>query len=216
MQHYHIHSKPFLDSFCKFKDNQFEVVELLIVTIEQIITYCFTINDDSNIFIYNNRIFYHCSHKRIFSIYFPFDIDKDEECYSVKLDKIVIDFNLIRIMKHLLKQIKTSEAFEDICYGLDSIDTNESFEVLDIQVADFILKMLLFYEYGYIRYDEDKESMENHGEEYHPLYHLDIFFNKHITCKFGLLSSIDVHDFDKILDNKERRRYIVESYKGNK
>jgi len=112
VQHYHIHSKPFLDSFCRFKDNQFEIVELLIVTIEQIITYCFTIEEKSNIFISDNRVFYKCSDKRIFSIYFPFDIEKDEECYSVKLDKSVIDFNLIRVMKYLLKHRSFSYNFK--------------------------------------------------------------------------------------------------------
>jgi len=58
--------------------------------------------------------------------------------------------------------------------------------------------------------------MTKHGEEYHPLYHLDIYFNKEITFKFSLLDSIYVNSFDRILDNNEQRRYVVENHKGTK
>ena len=31
-----------------------------------------------------------------------------------------------------------------------------------------------------MRYDEDDKSAKEHGEEYHPKYHLDIFFDNNI------------------------------------
>ena len=60
-----------------------------------------------------------------------------------------------------------------------------------------ILKELLVFESGYLRYDYDKER-ENGN--LHPLNHLDINYSSNATFKIGINNTIDCNTFIDILD----------------
>ena len=60
-----------------------------------------------------------------------------------------------------------------------------------------LLRELLLWEEGYIRYDDDPK---NDKGDLHPRYHLDVFYSSAATFKLGLRKSIEHAAFTDILD----------------
>lgn len=141
------------------------------------------------------------SHKKYVSFYFPFNIDnqKDRDIIFIPEAKI-IDHAFISSLRSTLQEIKNrnGQALES-CIDL-ILDADE-------QDASFwsIFSYLLQMDDGYLRYDHDVENM---SEDYHPEYHLDIFYSQSTTFKLGLKNRLTECNLQKILNIKDFCSYI--------
>jgi len=206
-----IKNKSFWNIACKQTDNIYSLLNIMITVLEQFTfqnfpkIYKFT---DANCIIKNNRIFLVCSQKKIFTFNFPFVIVEK----GVLFDGEIVDINIIKAMKRIIDIFMNVNSYEEFLLEYDSIDESEGFKVNEIQTASKILKKLLEIEIGYMRYDEDDKSAKKHGEEYHPKYHLDIFFDNNISCKIGIekKSNINIEKiFDRLFDKKEEKFFLT-------
>jgi len=180
-----IKNENFWKKVCKRLDDIFLVLESLIDIVERFVIQNFkkvsTFNE-SNCIIKYNRIFLICSEEKIFTMNFPFKILEG----GILFDGEIIDINIIRALKIILSILKESKSYEDFLLEYDSIDDSEDLKIEEIQMASKILKKLFEIEIGYLRYDRDEEAEERHGEQQHPEYHLDVFFNDDISMKLGI------------------------------
>jgi len=211
--YYKIESKFFWSSICKRTDDKYKILDLMIEVLEQ-----FTIQNFSkvsafihaNCIIKNNRIFLVCSQKKVFTFNFPFICTEG----GILFDGEIIDIHIIKAMKRIIDIIFNSNSYEDFLIEYDSIDESEGFKIEEIQIASKILKKLFEIEIGYIRYDKDDKSAEKHGEEYHPTYHLDIFFDDDVSCKIGFKKDSfhfnkDIENIFERLFNKKNKKFFL-------
>lgn len=152
-----------------------------------------------------NRLFF-CKDKKMYSVMFPFHT----ECYpSVHFNLSGIDIDSIMISN--LCGILNSQEFE----------TYSSFDfftpVLDKeeQVSEnfwYVLKHLLTYELGYIRYDDDLEGFQqasNTGSsKCHPRYHYDVNYSQQAAFKIGLDKQLTPDKFVEFLDDTKNRMIL--------
>lgn len=81
-------------------------------------------------------------------------------------------------------------------------------------IADFeeIFDCFLNADYGYIRYDIDKDgyklAKDNGNGHMHPEHHCDIHLDSSATFKSGLIDKITPKDFIQILNNEDERWYM--------
>jgi len=68
-----------------------------------------------------------------------------------------------------------------------------------------LLRELLLWEDGYIRYDDDPD---NEDGDVHPRYHLDVFYSSAATFKLGLRQAIEHVTFADILDVNTNCQYL--------
>lgn len=68
-----------------------------------------------------------------------------------------------------------------------------------------LLRELLLWEEGYIRYDDDPGNVNG---DIHPRYHLDVFYSGASTFKLGLRQAIEHATFADILDINTSCRYL--------
>jgi hypothetical protein len=183
--YYKIKSNFFWENICKFKDDIYTILNVMINVVEQFVKQNFLKKDnflDSNCIIKNNRIYLICSQKKIFTFNFPFEIKEG----GILFDGEIIDIYIIKAVERIITIFEKTDSYETFFFEYDSIDESEGFKIDEIQLASKILKKLFEIEIGYLRYDEDEISADEHGESIHPKYHLDIFFDKDISCKIGI------------------------------
>ena len=159
--------------------------------------------------------------KKIYSIVFPFFIEKVDDSFTIKLQKfeyldcieddsfIEIDYQLI---SNILSFIK-SDNFKEQC-SLDFITPIiDEYEQYNKNFWIFLRELLLM-EDGYIRYDYDeknyKKALENKEKHLHPLNHYDLFYSSNATFKIGLLNEISSNDIIEFLDLKKECQYLVD------
>ena len=152
-----------------------------------------------------NRLFF-CSKKKMFSVMCPFHV--------TDYPSIVFDYNHIPIDSEIMSIISTF---------LDSDEYNAD-EALDFitQIEDLqengkrdlwlIIKHLLTFELGYVRYDDNleefnKASREGHPKR-HPRYHYDVNLDSQATFKLGLSSQLTPSKFVDFLDNTKDRLVV--------
>lgn len=142
-----------------------------------------------------SRIIYELKNK-IFSITFPFNINKTEEGYDIydSISEIKIDILVISKIINILNNFSSeNEDIYEFLSQFDDGDNNE--EVLDNIWK--IFKKVLFSESGYLRYDYDEE---HENGNIHPLNHYDIYYTSRNTFKIGLNDKIDLKKFIDLLD----------------
>lgn len=145
-----------------------------------------------------NRIFYILENK-IFSMQFPFCIElnngKLNKIYGLKsgldIDSILVSI-LIRIFEKLNADSCSLENFFDELLG-----ENEMLKNIDTEQLWIILKFILTYDLGYLRYDYDEKHCNG---KMHPLNHLDICLDDCSAYKIGLEKAIDYAMLKDILD----------------
>ena len=154
-----------------------------------------------------NRLFF-CSDEKMFSVMFPFHVN---EYPSVRfdLDNIPIDS---KVLSTLILYIESKEFSSD-----DALDFITP--ISDIQEQsnpDFwkIVRHLLLYDIGYVRYDDDPEGFKkaaNGGRpKQHPRYHYDVNLDSQATFKLGISKKITSDKFIDMLDNKKDRLVLKE------
>jgi len=153
------------------------------------------------------------SEKKIFSFNFPFNVEVIEGEKKPIIYDSVTDIEINGINFAALKS-----AFEEI------FNKNENHGILDLEselihIMDSfdmkpnkdkiwgILKKLLVFEAGYLRYDYDEVRQNG---RLHPLNHLDINYSSDSTFKIGINNIINSNIFIDILDINTNSYFISE------
>ncbi len=166
--------------------------------------------------------------KKIYSIVFPFFIERIDDSFVVKLQKfeyldyiesennnfIEIDYQLI---SNVLSFIKCDN-FKEQC-SLDFITPIDEYEQYDKNFWIFLRELLLM-EDGYIRYDYDeknyKKALKNGKQHLHPLNHYDLFYSSNATFKIGILDEIQNDNMINFLNINKECLYLGEFNKIKK
>lgn len=168
----------------------------------------------------NYRVFY-VSPKKIFTVFFPFGINKfTDGSYAFKYKTVQqnlnpaffeIDLQKISLMTEWANQLKKLEGilfnnlFEIIYPEDDRDDSNILLSPDEKEYCIEIFLFLLHYNEGYLRYEDD---LVNENGAIHPRYHFDIFFEEKCSFKIGSNNVITKSDFGKLLDNNIERWLI--------
>lgn len=156
-----------------------------------------------------SRLTFYQSNK-IFSIYFPFEIDKVNGSFKIYFKSNYISEETISFLKSMLNNFKAEYHLdkEDL---LDEIQNeyldytgNEDNKDLYFNKVLEVFKELLSLDTGYIRYDSDKANSSG----LHPEHHLDIFYSKDSSLKIGLKDRYELDEFLLLLDNNTQIKYI--------
>lgn len=155
--------------------------------------------------------------------YLCLDLDNTHRLYLVDIDKIIsfgfdirvkLNERYNRVMGLYLRQYpitsrEISEARQILSNNIDA-QSLYCYNMLeeDSMVLDTSLRLfehLLFYEWGYIRYDSDPSSAR---EDVHPVNHFDVNFTKLISFKLGLRKKIDLDEFINMIDKAKDCRSL--------
>ena len=149
-----------------------------------------------------------CSPKKCYSVSFPFNPTINTDGH-LKFDYDGIDINSMIISQ--VCQVLQSEEFKgnDAIDLVDYIDRVSSQNSMNIWI---LIKRLLTYEIGYIRYDDDIKGFNaakaNHTQNKHPRHHFDINYTNEATYKIGLTKSMTLDEFVQIIDNHSDRMFL--------
>lgn len=188
--------------------NRYEVVEP-IPQFDQEMILLIKQNDYWRIYIIDANI---SLHKKIVIISFPFNI-KANYFEGTRLESIRltyqnenIDFKQISMIKstmqYMFSEVKPLTIYDSIIATLQDIESDK--DCYGVLLNNIIVGLLSFND-GYIRYDFDPK---NENSDIHPLYHLDIFFNKESTFKIGLPNKYEVNDLISLLDKNKPCRFL--------
>lgn len=147
-----------------------------------------------------SRLLYSLPNKS-FSIGMPFIVRKSGNSFSFS--------------SHACPSID-SKVTSDLIELLDDNDLFEKINVLDsiepiLEIGDFnkeiwpLLRDLILWEDGYLRYDHDPERANGHQ---HPLHHIDLFYSSGTSFKVGLGSTLDSKRFLDIVDIRTDCHYL--------
>lgn len=152
-----------------------------------------------------SRLFFFCENKA-YSIAFPFltTMNDNEINFSYKGTEInpYIISNLISVI--------TEGRFMDGC----SMDLSESLIDFESEHENFwlILRELLLYEDGYVRYDYDltryQEAKSKGCEHRHPLNHFDLFYTSNATFKVGSEDRVSLNSFIDVMNTNTDCKYL--------
>lgn len=148
-----------------------------------------------------NRLFF-CKEGKMFSVMFPFHVN-EYPTVRFDLNNLPLDGKMLSDINRILE----SEQFN----VKDAIDFIEPIANLQGENPDLwvVVKHLLTYETGYIRYDDDPEGFRNASRKgtpkQHPRYHYDVNLDSQSTFKLGLSKQITPDDFVDFLDDKKDR-----------
>jgi hypothetical protein len=156
------------------------------------------------------RLFFVIENK-IFSFNFPFNVEMNpgEDNPTIYDSHTEIQ---IEGINHAVITTTYNEIFCDDEYrGMLDLDSEvmlvlESFEMISNKDLIWqVLKKLLVFESGYLRYDYDEEREDG---KLHPLHHLDINYSSDSTFKVGINNLINCDYLIDILDINTDSHYI--------
>lgn len=154
-----------------------------------------------------NRLFF-CSDEKMFSVMFPFHVN-EYPLVRFDLDNIPIDS---KVLSSLIQYIESKEFSSD-----DALDFITPIgDIQEQSNADFwkIVRHLLLYDIGYVRYDDDPEGFKKASKDgkpkQHPRYHYDINLDSQATFKLGLSKKMTSDKFIDMFDNKKERLVLKE------
>ena len=170
------------------------------------------IAEDKKLILYidkMSRLFF-CVKDKIFSFRFPFFVGVNPENGSLSIsfkDYFKFDSITSSLLLAILEQ-------DDIFNGtlenvnermLQEIIENE-WESIDLDGVCELIKVLMLFEPGYLRYDHDEKRAAG---AMHPEHHLDIFFSSTSTMKLGLKNSVESEWFIDLVNILTECKYIV-------
>lgn len=139
-----------------------------------------------------SRLFF-LSEKKIFSIFFPFFVNSDDDCLVFSSSQIdSIDH---KITSDVISLFSCEEKIDSECF-LDFMEPLWEEPINYHRNMWLFVKELLLIEDGYIRFDYDPD---NHNGLLHPINHFDIFYSRS-QIKIGSHSELDEERFIDILD----------------
>ncbi|MFR8711872.1 MAG: hypothetical protein ACLVEN_06525 [Anaerotignum lactatifermentans] len=156
-----------------------------------------------------SRLFF-CVKDKIFSFRFPFYVSVNMEDNSISISfKDYFEFDSIK-SSLLLAILEQEDLFNGTLENvnekiLQEIIENE-WENIDLDDMCELVKYLMLFEPGYLRYDHD---VEHANGEMHPEHHLDIFFSSNVTMKLGLKNSVESEWLIDLVNILTECKYIV-------
>lgn len=150
-----------------------------------------------------------CVENKVFSFQFPFYVRINSEDNSLSiLFKDYFEFDSIT-SSLLLAILDTDDIFN---WSLENINEKilqeiieNEWEDVDVDAVCELVKQLMLFEPGYLRYDHDIEHLNS---AIHPEYHIDFFFSSNNTMKLGLKNSIEIEWFIDMLNILTKCKYI--------
>ncbi|GAB3056832.1 hypothetical protein ACFOU0_02835 [Salinicoccus sesuvii] len=150
------------------------------------------------------RLFFVLNNK-IFSFYFPFSVIEDPVDRSFKVfdqnTRLMLEAKDLLLLKTIISNVFDEEKQQAI--GIQDFESEILILMKELEIDENqdivwnIIKKLLKFEVGYLRYDYDEK---NANGELHPLNHLDINYLSNTTFKIGLDKSLDNNEFVDLLD----------------
>lgn len=153
-----------------------------------------------------SRLFF-CGEKKMYSVSFPFTT----ECYPTihfTWQEIDIDSSMI---SNLCSFLNSAEYDADSIYDFVGpiLEQEEQTSTSNFWV---VLKHLLTYEMGYVRYDDDIDGFRtacNAGApKRHPRYHYDVNLSQQAAFKVGLDKQLTPEKFVEFLDDTKERKIL--------
>lgn len=203
-----------------------QIISILVTSLKIILTNLNPKEEGIGIFCirdygFKRRIFFtvYDEKKKIlkhFSFMFPFNVSFNGTVvnFNVNNREIVIDLFILEILSTLCKNnwfSDTNEQNHDILTFMENFgDLLYDFNIPREMESDLwsVVKILITFEPGYIRYDYD---IENYEEYVHPLHHFDVNYSDMGTYKLGINNNIEILDRlnlekfeDILLDGKSR------------
>ena len=164
------------------------------------------INDNHKLMVHvdkMNRVIY-CFDDKIFSYQMPFIIIDEND------GKSTIKFNQELVIDSLISSVMITIFEDEYCLDGTIVDVYERIDSLIKNNYDNIgyiedevwkmLKCLMIYEPGYIRYDDDPNPGRV-DEKKHPRYHLDVNYETPSTYKIGLKEKVSPREILSVIDN---------------
>lgn len=156
-----------------------------------------------------SRIFFSIKNK-YFSFCFPFSIEKDSTGYKIydSESSINLDLKMVSIMISMFENnLLTKDSIYDFYEQfVDDISVENGSNVVEYEnFIWIIIKKIIFFESGYIRYDYD--PIYENGL-LHPLNHLDICYSTKNTFKVGLNDKISMDYFIDFLNIKTECKFL--------
>lgn len=156
-----------------------------------------------------SRIFFF-DEKKYYTIHFPFNCLIREGSLEITYQGYR---NIIPIKSEIISkvmEILNDEQFNSVS-ALDFIELIDKMES-EIDYIWELLKGLLMFEDGYVRFDNDSEEYnraKNEGREHtHPENHIDVFYNNGNTFKLGLKRKSTPDEFIDYFDPKKDCKYL--------
>lgn len=154
-----------------------------------------------------SRIFF-VNENKTYSINFPFNLLFENDKISINY-KNIIDLNSYNIST-LISFIKSFNISSENCF--DFAEQVIDFEEITKENYWLLIKDLLLFEEGYIRYDKDEvgynEAVKKNEKHRHPLNHYDIFYSNEVTFKLGLEYDIFDKEFIDTLNTNTNCKYL--------
>lgn len=140
-----------------------------------------------------SRLIYEIENK-CFSFNFPFSVDNTEVTkFYDSVIGIDIDSKVISILLGIFNdEVIKNDSLEEIYYELAYIEG-----IPEIENIWRLVRKLMLFESGYLRYDYDLERADG---KLHPLHHFDIYFSASNSFKVGLNDKVGIEEFMDILD----------------
>lgn len=154
-----------------------------------------------------SRVFFEIEDK-CFSINFPFSINKTEEdeirIYEPNHNIEINNQTTSNILSLISAKILNENCLEDFLCKIEEVD---EFNKNPDSIIDTwkILKKLILFEDGYLRYDHD--PIHENGD-LHPLNHYDFYYSKGNTFKIGLANKINVEKIIDMLDTNTNTNFL--------
>lgn len=153
-----------------------------------------------------NRLFF-CTEKKMYSISFPFNTEYYPTIHF-NYQGIDIDSSMISNLCSFLNSSEF-EANSSFDFVTPILEQEENCSSNDFWI---VLKHLLTYEIGYVRYDDDIEGFRvacNAGTpKRHPRFHYDVNLSQHAAFKIGLDKQLTPDKFIDFLDDTKDRKIL--------
>lgn len=133
------------------------------------------------------------------SFHFPFVIyqtgEKTEVAYRGRIIEPVFSAYIQTILNNENILLLPFEDLLDLVWSIQN-----EYAVLTEDERSFVYQLLLLlltFEPGYLRYDYDPQNVI---PSIHPLHHIDFYYSRNATCKFGLTRRFSVDNLIEMLD----------------
>ena len=150
-----------------------------------------------------------CVKDKIFTFHFPLQVDILDTGYlSLRYkDFLEIDSMVSSLLLSIFSQCEIFRGpLESMSERIIETVLENEWERIDSSGLFELIKQLILFEPGYLRYDFDPDRVNG---RLHPEHHLDIFFSSTSTMKVGLHSKTDKDWMLDLLDISTDCKYIL-------
>lgn len=174
-----------------------DVISLLINTIKVLLSLPVTEENRSQntnkIILFVDRMsrLFFCVENKIFTINFPFYVSKSEasETLTIRYRHITIDSYISSLIISIFAENETfTIPLDNMKEFIFQHMAENGWEDVELEDVCEIVKKLIVFEAGYLRYDHD--ILHTNGR-LHPEHHLDLYYDSNNEIKIGMDAPID-------------------------